>query len=205
MNNFTLINENYFRRTALLFCLFTRVPKLEMSIHPVLSLPSTIINDSSYFCRLYRHWCKERNEKLPPCWVYAWQTTSTRRSDTAICTYTQKQIPALFRYISSTGLFCKSIMQHKMVAQRLIFSNCPELESSLKEKQALWCGRVFMENMNIGSMQLLCLLISPQGWGTLRLYCFTTADGLLGDVHSACLGCVRGFGGWCGGWGGLNP
>lgn len=50
-----------------------------------------------------------------------------------------------------------------------------------------------MENMNEGSMQLLCLLISPQGWGgggTLRLYCFTTTDGLLRDVHCAPLGYI---------------
>lgn len=78
-------------------------------------------------------------------------------------------------------------MQHKIVAQRLIFSNCPESESS---KEKLRCDRVFMENMNEGSMQLLCLLISPQGWGTLRLYSFTTTDGLLRDVHCASLGWV---------------
>ena len=78
-------------------------------------------------------------------------------------------------------------MQHKIVAPRLIFSDCPESESSNKK---LRCGRVFMENMNEGSMQLLCLLISPQGWGTLRLYSFTTTDGLLRDVHCASPGCV---------------
>ena len=79
-------------------------------------------------------------------------------------------------------------MQHKIVAQRLIFSNCPESESD--KKKELKCGRVFMENMNEGSMRLLCFLISPQGWGTLRLYSFTTTDGLLRDVHCASLGCV---------------
>lgn len=61
-------------------------------------------------------------------------------------------------------------------------------ESSDKK---LSCGWVFMENMNECSMQLLCLLISPQGWGTLRLYSFTTSDGLLGRVRGASLGgCV---------------
>lgn len=56
-----------------------------------------------------------------------------------------------------------------------------------------------MENMNEGSMQLLCLLISPQGWGTLRLHSFTTTDGLLRDVHCASLVCVCVLVGFLGG------
>lgn len=82
-------------------------------------------------------------------------------------------------------------MRHKIVAQRLIFSNCPKLESSKRKK----C-RVFMENMNEGSMQFLCLLISPQGWGTLRLYCFTATDGLHRDVHCASPGYVCMWAAW---------
>lgn len=39
-----------------------------------------------------------------------------------------------------------------------------------------------METVNGCSMQLLCLLISPQGWATLRLYSFTTTDGLMYTV-----------------------
>lgn len=86
----------------------------------------------------------------------------------------RRQILTLFRYISSTDLFCKSIMQHKIVAPRLVFCNCPELESSKtkKKEKKLWCGRVFMENMNEGSMQLLCLLISPQGLGNIMTLLF---------------------------------
>lgn len=44
-----------------------------------------------------------------------------------------------------------------------------------------------MENMNEGSMQLLCLLISPRGWGALRLYSFTTTDGRLKAVQRECV------------------
>lgn len=62
MNNSILISENYLRHTVLFFLLFTRISESEMSICPLLSLSSTIINDSSYFCRLYRHRCKERNK-----------------------------------------------------------------------------------------------------------------------------------------------
>lgn len=49
----------------------------------------------------------------------------------------------------------------------------PTAQSRKSSNKKLRCGRVFMENMNEGSMQLLCLLISPQGLGnitTLQFY-----------------------------------
>lgn len=85
----------------------------------------------------------------------------------------RRQILTLFRYISSTDLFCKSIMQHKIVAPRLVFCNCPELESSKKKKKKnLWCDRVFMENLNEGGHAAFMPSNKPQGLGNIMTLLF---------------------------------
>lgn len=161
-----------------------------MSICPVLSLSSTIINDSSYFCRLYRHRCKERNKNC--CHAEFTPDKQHPRGDLTLqfaLTHRGKSQPYSDTFPVQT-YFANQSCSTKQWHRGLYFPTAQRRKAAKKKEKKLRCGRVFMENMNEGSMQLLCLLISPQGWGTLRLYSFTTTDGLLRDVHCASFRCV---------------
>ena len=104
-------------------------------------------------------------------------------SDIAISTYTHSQILALLRYISTTEpiLLINHAAQNRGTEAYIfqvprVAKDTGKTEKEKPQTKKHKRGRAFMENMNEGSMPLLCLLISPQGWGTLRLYSFTTAD-----------------------------
>lgn len=82
--------------------------------------------------------------------------------------------------------FIQLHFQHRLILQinhaaqnssDLYFATAQSRRESAATKKARR-GRVFMENTNEQNMQVLCLLISPQGWRTLRCYSFTTTDGL---------------------------
>lgn len=91
---------------------------------------STIINGSFYFCRLYRRLRKETNKNCSRA-KFTPDKQHPRRDLTLQFALTHRQILALFRYISSSGLFLQ-INHAAQNSSDLYFSGCPE---SVAERQ----------------------------------------------------------------------
>lgn len=91
---------------------------------------STIINGSFYFCRLYRRRRKETNKNCS-CAKFTPDKQHPRGDLTLQFALTHRQILALFRYISSLGLFLQ-INHAAQNSSDLYFPGCPE---SVAERQ----------------------------------------------------------------------